>query len=335
MSGEGKRGSRGRAGRIRALAYLLAVGTIAGVVGWINHSYIGGEWRWYMTDRPFLTKNIWPYVLKPAAEQALKPGQSFTECSTPPSGGVLRQLEQEEDYCPEMVVVPAGSFVMGSPADEKGHRSVEGPQHKVAIEKPFAVSRYEAAFDEWDTCVTYGDCAKGVSDSYFGRGRQPAINVTWNDVRRYVAWLSKATGKPYRLLTEAEYEYAARAGTQTAYPWGDAIGKNDANCDGCGSKWDNGGPAPAGSFAANGFGLYDMVGNVWEWVEDCGHANYNGAPTDGSAWVRGGDCNSRVVRGGSWSNGPEYVRSAVRRTFTTHERNDGLGFRVGRTLDTR
>ena len=115
-----------------------------------------------------------------------------------------------------------------------------------------------------------------------------------------MAWLSKMTGKPYRLLTEAEYEYATRAETQTAYPWGDDIGKNNANCNGCGSKWDNRQTAPVGSFKPNAFGLYDMVGNVWEWVEDCFHDNYNGAPTDGSAWIEGGNCKFRVVRGGAW-----------------------------------
>ena len=163
------------------------------------------------------------------------------------------------------------------------------------------MSKFEVTFDEWDACVAYGDCDPRVSDSGWGRGRQPVINVTWDDAKRYVAWLSRMTGKPYRLLTEAEWEYAARAGTQTAYSWGDEIGKGNANCDGCGSQWDNKQTAPVGSFAANAFGLYDMHGNVWEWVEDCFHDNYEGAPDDGSAWTADGDCNSRVLRGGSWS----------------------------------
>ena len=155
--------------------------------------------------------------------------------------------------------------------------------------------------------------------------------MTWNDAQRYVAWLAKVTGKPYRLLGEAEYEYAARAGTQTAYPWGDDIGKGNANCDGCGSQWDNDQTAPVGSFAANEFGLYDMVGNVWEWVQDCYHSNYNGAPADGSAWTAG-DCSRHVVRGGSWST---IHRPSVRQTATgppPDDRNHGLGFRVARML---
>jgi formylglycine-generating enzyme required for sulfatase activity len=157
------------------------------------------------------------------------------------------------------------------------------------------------------------------------------INVSWDDANAYVTWLSKKTGKPYRLLTEAEYEYATRAGTETPYPWGDDIGKNNANCNGCGSEWDNKQTAPVGSFAPNRFGLYDMVGNVWEWVEDCYHETYNGAPTDGSAWITG-DCSTHVVRGGSWNNNPENLRSAFRIRLATVNRVSYLGFRVGRTL---
>jgi hypothetical protein len=129
-----------------------------------------------------------------------------------------------------MVVIPAGSFMMGLPASE--NKPPEQPQHNVTVAKPLAVSKYELTFDEWDTCVSYGDCPQGVADSGFGRGPQPVINVTWDDAQRYVAWLSKMTGKTYRLLSEAEYEYAMRAGTTTAYSWGDDIGKNNADCDG-------------------------------------------------------------------------------------------------------
>ena len=156
------------------------------------------------------------------------------------------------------------------------------------------------------------------------------INVSWDDATAYVAWLSKKTGKSYRLLSEAEYEYAARAGTQTAYPWGDAIGANDANCLGCASQWD-GKTAPVGSFAANGFGLYDMVGNVWEWTRDCHHDTYSGAPADGSAWTSG-DCSRRVSRGGSGGNVARDLRSADRVSGPTDDRGPYIGFRVGRTL---
>ena len=158
------------------------------------------------------------------------------------------------------------------------------------------------------------------------------INVSWDDAKAYVAWLSKKTGKSYRLLSAAEYEYATRAGTQTAYPWGNAVGTNNANCHACGSQWDARQTAPVGSFAANGFGLYDMVGNVREWTEDCYHDTYSGAPADGSAWIEGADCSSRIVRAGSWFFAPAFLRSAKRYWFTTDYRLNYLGFRVARTL---
>jgi formylglycine-generating enzyme required for sulfatase activity len=164
--------------------------------------------------------------------------------------------------------------------------------------------------------------------------------VSWDDAEQYVAWLSKMTGKTYRLLTEAEYEYATRAGTTTEYPWGDDIGKNNASCGRCGSRWDKEQTAPVGSFAPNKFGLYDMVGNVWEWTKDCYHASYEvdtpqgkiDAPADGSAWIVGGNCGSRVVRGGSWFVTPDFLRSALRHKVAADYRGDDLGFRVGRTL---
>jgi formylglycine-generating enzyme required for sulfatase activity len=139
------------------------------------------------------------------------------------------------------------------------------------------------------------------------------------------------TGKPYRLLAEAEWEYAARAGTTTAYSWGDEIGNGNANCKRCGSQWDDGGTSPVGSFKPNAFGLYDMAGNVWQWVQDCYHDNYVGAPTDGSAWTSG-DCSQRMGRGGSWFTGPEDLRSAYRGWTTTGDRSNNLGFRIARTL---
>ena len=158
------------------------------------------------------------------------------------------------------------------------------------------------------------------------------INVSWDDAQRYVAWLSRVTGQPYRLLSEAEWEYAARAGTTTAYSWGDEIGKGNANCDGCGSQGDEGQPAPVGSFKPNAFALYDMGGNVGQWVQDCWHENYDGAPTDGSAWTSG-DCLGRVYRGGSWVDAPKSLRSASRDwNNSAIFRYYDLGFRVGRTL---
>jgi formylglycine-generating enzyme required for sulfatase activity len=298
--------------------YVLLVGVIVGLIGWINQSYIGEQWHWWTVTRPYMVSQVRPYVLTAAHEQALKQGDSFKECATD---------------CPEMIVVPAGSFIMGSPPTEKGREAREGLQHTVMFSKPFAVSKYKLTFADWDACVTAGGCNDyKPNDTGWGRGQQPVINVSWDDAQQYVAWLSEVTGKTYRLLSESEYEYTTRAGTTTAYPWGDDIGKNNANCNGCGSQWDAKQTAPVGSFAPNRFGLYDMVGNVFEWTEDCVHDNYNGAPTDGSAWRTDGDCSDRVVRGGSWLSYPDNLRSADRIWLTSDRRDSGLGFRVGRTL---
>ena len=188
--------------------------------------------------------------------------------------------------CPEMIVILAGKFMMGSPDDEPDRYITEGPRREVTIAK-FAVSKFEVTFDDWDACVSMAACPR-VPDSW-GRGAMPVINVSWRDVEQYVGWLSQLTGKEYRLLTEAEWEYAARAGASTPYSWGEDPATGDANCDGCGSHWDLKQTAPVGSFKPNAFGLHDMHGNVWEWVEDSWHDNYDGAPSDGSAWLQGGD----------------------------------------------
>jgi formylglycine-generating enzyme required for sulfatase activity len=254
--------------------------------------------------------------LSPVREQALRPRDTFSECAN----------------CPKMVVVPAGNFMMGSPANETGRYPNEGPQHAVTILKAFAVSETELTFEEWDACVAEGGCGGyGPPDAGWGRGRRPVINVSWNDARSYVAWLSMKTGKTYRLLSEAEYEFATRAGTQTEYQWGSAIGRNHASCNDCGSDWDAYITAPVGSFAANAFGLYDMVGNVSVWTEDCYHDSYDAAPADGSAWTAG-DCSRRVVRGASWFNPPARLRSAARDWSPTDIWVYVLGLRVARTL---
>ncbi len=304
-----------RARRVRTLVYVLLVGIIAGLVGWINQSYIKEEMNWFITMRPYMVAQVRPYVLSAEAERALEPGATFRECAKD---------------CPEMVVVPAGEFMMGSPANEKGRLVNEGPQHRVTIARPFAVSKFEVTFADWDACVSVGGCPH-VSDSGFERGTRPVINVSWYEAQQYGAWFSKMTGRPYRLLTEAEWEYAARAGSTTAYFWGDQIGKGNANCNDCGSQWDSRQASPVGSFKPNAFGLYDMAGNVWQWVQDCNHDNYNGAPTDGSAWTIG-DCGRRVVRGGSWGNVPQYLRSASRDWYGAADRDFHIGFRLGRTL---
>ncbi len=220
---------------------------------------------------------------------------------------------------------------MGSPAHEADREANEGPLHEVTIARPFAVSKFEVTFDEWDACVAAAACPR-AADSW-GRGEMPVIDVSWRDAQQYVGWLSQVTSAAYRLLTEAEWEYAARAGSQSAYSWGESPGTGNANCDGCGSPWDLRQTAPVGSFNANAFGLHDMHGNVWEWVEDTWHDNFEGAPGDGSAWLQGGDPNFRVVRGASWRNELELVRAAVRVERNVNVRFDTLGLRVARTIE--
>jgi formylglycine-generating enzyme required for sulfatase activity len=259
-----------------------------------------------------------PTVLTSSEEKAkaATPGALFKECTR---------------GCPVMVVIPPGKFVMGSSERELEHRASEDPQHEVEIAKSFAVSKFEVTFEQWDACVAASACVR-AADAW-GRGDMPVVNVSWSDVQQYVGWLSRLTGKEYRLLTEAEWEYAARAGAMTRYFWGDDPRGDNANCDGCGSRWDRQQTAPVGSLKPNAFGLYDMLGNVWEWVEDSWHENYNGAPTDNSAWLRGGDPNYRVIRGGSWRNESELVRTAIRRSRNINVRFDTLGFRIARTMN--
>jgi formylglycine-generating enzyme required for sulfatase activity len=313
-----ERKARARARYVQAAIYVLLAGIILGLIGVIKEDTVKAQWNWYRVMRPYRVASIDPYVLKPEVERALKPGDAFRECA---------------NDCPEMIVVPAGEFMMGSPTTEKGRYNNEGPQHKVTISRPFAVSKFDVTFADWDACVSVGGCPKEgrANDAGWGRGKQPVIYVSWDDAKAYAAWLSRMTGKTYRLLTEAEWEYAARAGMTTAYFWGDEIGKGNANCDGCGSRWDGRQSSPVGSFKPNAFGLYDMAGNEWQWIEDCYHPNYDGALTDGSAWTTG-DCSRRVVRGGSWSFSPRSLRSAVRVRSTSGYRNDDLGFRLGRRL---
>jgi formylglycine-generating enzyme required for sulfatase activity len=300
-----------RTRRVQALVGTLAVLLALGGVGWWEQGFIREQYYWRRTMGPSVL------TAEQEKEKAAKPGSEFAECAT---------------GCPMMVVVPAGHFMMGSPESEKGRDESEGPQHEVTIAQPFAVGRTEVTFAEWDACVAVGACTKG-SDSGWGRGDQPVINVGWDDAKEYVAWLSKITGKKYRLLTEAEWEYAARAGTTTAYSWGDEIGRGNANCNGCGNQWDGKQPAPVGSIKPNAFGLHDMHGNVYEWVEDSWHDSYEGAPVDGSAWMEGAAASWRVVRGGSWANDPLDLRAAFRFRDTTDFRLSNIGFRLARTLN--
>ena len=221
-----------------------------------------------------------------------------------------------------MIAIPSGSFSMGS-----NETSDESPVHNVAI-KGFNMSETEVTFNQWDTCVAQGGCSHKPGDSGWGRGNRPVMDVSYKDItEQYIPWLNKATGQCYRLPSEAEWEYAARAGSTTKYSWGESIGRNRANCDGCGSQWDNSKTAPVKSFKANAFGLYDMHGNVWEWTGDCLNDSYNDAPSDGSGWSRG-DCTQRMLHGGSWGDNPGGLRSAYRGRNTVSGRLYTYGFRL-------
>jgi formylglycine-generating enzyme required for sulfatase activity len=251
--------------------------------------------------------------------------------------------------CPELVVVPAGQFVMGSPPGEPDRDDDEGPQHTVSISRPFAAGKYEVTFDEWDACVAAGGCAAGEDDGW-GRGRRPVIYVSYDQAIGYTEWVSNKTGKTYQLMTEAEWEYAARAGSQAARYWGAMADRacefeNVADAalerekpNGWKDEWgvhacDDGQArtAPVGAFKPNAFGLHDMLGSVSEWVADCYNKSYLGAPVDGRAWTTA-DCPRRVIRGGNWSHSPMGVRSANRNGDPPSLRNMIVGFRVARTL---
>ena len=285
------------------------------------------------------------------AREALRPGRVFRDCGE----------------CPEMVVVPAGSFTMGSPTSEEGRHDDEGPQRRVTIARSIAVGKYEATRGEFarfvsatgrsmgDSCRTHEN---GEWEDRSGRGwrspgfrqtdRDPVVCVRWEDARAYVAWLSRETGQEYRLLSESEWEYAARGGTRNSRYWGDGETGQCAHANGADQAlkrrysdwgWTTAScsdgyvhTSPAGSFSANGFGLHDMSGNVSEWVEDCWHDSYAGAPSDGRAWTTGDDCSRHIFRGGSWINGPRVVRAAFRNRFGPGNRNVYIGFRVARTL---
>jgi formylglycine-generating enzyme required for sulfatase activity len=239
----------------------------------------------------------------------------------PDPGEVLRDCPD----CGELVVVPIGEFEMGG-----NDAPYEKPVHKVTIAKPFAIGRREVTFDEWDACVSAGGCKYNPDDRGWGRSKRPVIDVSWDDAQAFVSWLSQKTAKRYRLPTEAEWEYAARAGTPTNFSWGRDVGANNANCEDCTAP-----PArrtvPTGSFRPNGFGLYDTSGNVAEWVQDCWNDTYRNAPKDGSAWTTG-QCGQRVLRGGSFSSRSNLIRSSSRFRYDRDVRYYANGFRVLREL---
>jgi formylglycine-generating enzyme required for sulfatase activity len=344
-----------RTRRVQALVGTLAALLALGGVTWWKQDFLREQYYWRRTMGPSVL------TAEQEREKATKPGSDFKECAT---------------GCPTMVVVPGGTFRMGSPESEEGRGDQEGPQHVVTIAKPFAVGRTEVTFAEWDTCVAAGACPI-ASDSTWGRGDRPVINVSWGDAKEYIAWLSRITGKEYRLLSEAEWEYAARAGNSGRYGrLNMLLHKEPVHTEGqqrtqAGGHLDHGQyipfseatsgsqerysftddnekvqldqlawyrsnsdrkTQPVGKKAANAFGLYDMHGNVWEWVEDPWHDSYESAPTDGSPWVKDGNASQRVIRGGSWDYTPQSLRAASRIRGTADDRYGIVGFRLARTL---
>lgn len=267
---------------------------------------------------------------------------------------------QECPECPQMVGIPAGRFLMGSAPGETGRFDTEGPQHAVTV-KAFALAKTDVSTEDFlaflrDTNYQPAPCNAMLHTEWHvtGRGlayspeyteprRWPAVCLNWQAANAYIAWLNtkaraahptikNATG-PYRLPSEAEWEYAARGGTTTARWWGAEIGANNANCNGCGSEWDNKLLSPVDAFKPNPFGLYGMLGNAWQWTQDCWHPSYLGAPADQHPWMTGGDCNRHVLRGGSWDNLPQFIRAAARSPGGDGDDYSSLaGFRVARDL---
>lgn len=237
-------------------------------------------------------------------------------------GDVLRDC----DACPQLVIVPPGRFEMGS----SDGNAEEKPLHTVDIPAAFAMGMFEVTVEEWDACLREGACR--LSPASDTAGKLPMANVSWDDAQDYLKWLSGKTGHKYRLPTEAEWEYAARAGSGTSYWWGDDKGLKRASCTDCGNPSAGEGASPVGSFEANPFGLYDVHGNVWEWTQDCWNPSYQGkAPIDGGPWLRG-DCLARVLRGGGWALDHSYMRASRRNRYDRDVRYYLNGFRVLREL---
>lgn len=228
--------------------------------------------------------------------------------------------------CPALIEVTPGSFTMGNNKNDPS----EKPAHVVTIAHAFALGKYPVTIAQWNACVAAGACQR-LTDITDHDQNTPAHNLSWDDAQQYVKWLTKASGKAYRLPTEAEWEYAARGGTATRYWWGDQMSQGKANCKDCGQPWRADGPNAVGSFAANPLGFYDMGGGVWEWVGDCWHSSYKNAPVDGRAWNQP-YCEARVIRGGSWLDGHDYMLSSTRFKYDQSVRYTANGFRVAREM---
>lgn len=313
--------------RIGAAALLLAT-LSQPVLATANrlHKHHGSRQEKAETKPVEAARQILPWGAGPLSaevEATLRQKDSFKECSD----------------CPEMVVVPAGQFLMGTPSDEADRNVGEDPIHQVTIRRPFAVGRFAISFDEWDACLADGGCSgKRGDDRGFGRGRLPAEGLSFNDVQAYLAWLSKKTGRTYRLPSEAEREYFTRAGTTTPFWQGKTIGPQDANYDASIPYGDgprglrSDGPKPVDYYSPNPFGLYQVHGNIYEWTQDCYNKRYNeDTPTDGTPWLEG-DCSQRMMRGGEWGWSPGIMRSGARNEVSVDTAAGPYGFRVVRDL---
>lgn len=294
-----------------------------------NHTRLGVSRATSNQQIPFVKSTLaGPFFLKLRPETPDSPGDAKADASAanfgPPQDAKAATIFRDCATCPDLVIVPAGDFAMGSEDFE-----TEQPVHSVTIAKPFAVGRAEVTFAQWDACVADGGCDGWRPDDR-GRDRNdaPVGEVSWSDAHRFLDWLSRKSGHPYRLPSEAEWEYAARGGATTRFWWGDEVGAGHANCRGCGGP---GQPMSVGSYPANAFGLADTAGNIAEWVEDCWSETYEGAPRDGGV-AHDGPCKQRVVRGGSFDAGPRYVRSASRFLYDAELRYYTNGFRVVRDL---
>ncbi|MGI4943315.1 MAG: SUMF1/EgtB/PvdO family nonheme iron enzyme [Janthinobacterium lividum] len=226
---------------------------------------------------------------------------------------------------PIMVPIPGGSFAMGSSFDAS-----ERPIRRVVM-PAFAIGKFVVTAAEWNACAAAGGCTYKPAQAETDQGRRPMTNLSWDDATQYVQWLRQTTGKPYRLLSEAEWEYAARAGSTTRYSWGDQVGTGQADCEGCGGPHNPRAPADVSAFPANAWGLSGMQGGVAQWVEDCWHSTYQGAPSDGSAW-RTPNCPRHVLRGGSWNNPPSSTTVSGRNFYDSGVRYLANGMRVALTI---
>ncbi len=256
-----------------------------------------------------------PQAQPPPAEKQAAPLPQSPSPAAPMAQPTMRPASSVRE--PDTIPLRGGSFAMGSNEDTS-----ERPVHQVTI-KPFAMGKFPVSVQEWNACAA----AKACGFVATGKDDAPVTNISWSDAKQYVAWLAEATRRPYRLPTEAEWEYAARGGTQTKYWCGDQFQPGMANCKNCADVASTEQPVKVGGFKPNPFGLYDMGGSVDQWVEDCWHKNYQGAPTDGLAWVEGG-CPSHVIRSGSWRNDARYSRPSNRDSYDTNVRYPTHGLRV-------